>query len=402
MKILHSADWHLGQRFFSHERREEHAAVLTALLDIIEREHIEVLIIAGDVFDSATPPNYAQQQYYHFLSQLQNSPCQHVVIIAGNHDSPSYLNAPKSLLAAFNIHVIASISYDADDKPDLNQLILPLRDKNSDLLCVVAALPFLRDRELRYAQLGESAEDKRRQIQTSIANYYQLAAELVRKYQAQDVPLIATGHLFAHGGNASDSERHIHVGNLGEVSARIFDPVFDYVALGHLHRAQKISDTVYYSGSLLPMHFSQKHQVKTVNVVDFSNKTTDIKHIPLPAQRQLLKLVGKRSEILDKMAAWQPDADIQAAWGEVVLTEAPGIDISAELKAACADKALDIVKISLQQKTVSTDKPESVPRLQDLEPEALFLRCCAEKNLNDEDTSALLSLFQQLYEEIEH
>ena len=415
MKILHTADWHLGQRFLDRDRRDEHRIILNKLLDLIQDQHIDILIIAGDIFDTSTPPNYAQQHYFNFLIRLQNSPCQHIIIIAGNHDSPAQLNAPKSLLAALNIHVIGALAYQ-NQQTNIADLILPLHDHNGDLLCVIAALPFLRDRDLRYAQLNESAADKRQQIQQQIQAHYQQAADLIKAYQQDKVPLIATGHLFTHGGQCSDSERSIHIGNLGDISAQIFDPIFDYVALGHLHKAQKITDTVHYSGSLLPMHFSPRIQQKSINIIDFSQQPPHISQQALPLPRALIKFSGTYTQVLKQIQAWQTPKGSLTTWAEAHIKFTPELleqdlfqnsepqttatphDHSSHLHQACKNKALDLLKITLESPKNQAQFPDNMPRLQDIEPEQVFQQCCIQKQYSPAQQALLLPLFQQLLE----
>ncbi|MEL7220922.1 MAG: exonuclease subunit SbcD, partial [Bacteroidota bacterium] len=106
MKVLHTSDWHLGQKLLQLDRQEEFALALDWLLEVIIAEQIDVLLVSGDIFDIGNPPNQSRELYYNFLRRLLNSECRHVVITGGNHDSPAMLNAPRELLAAFNIHIV--------------------------------------------------------------------------------------------------------------------------------------------------------------------------------------------------------------------------------------------------------------------------------------------------------
>ena len=155
MKILHTSDWHLGRRLYGKKRYEEFEAFLNWLNETIQQEKIDILLVAGDVFDTCMPSNRAQTLYYKFLCQVANSSCRHIVIIAGNHDSPSFLAAPKTLLRSLNVHIVASISEQIEDE----LIVLNNLKENSPEL-IVCAVPFLRDRAVRRVEAGENIEDK--------------------------------------------------------------------------------------------------------------------------------------------------------------------------------------------------------------------------------------------------
>ena len=154
LKILHTSDWHLGRSLYGQNRQAEFNAFLNWLMDLLQQEQTDVLLIAGDVFDTITPNHAAQELYYRFLAQVAAlGLCRHIVIIGGNHDSASFLNAPKSLLSALNVHVIgASIS--------LEQEVLVLKDHEDKVCAIVCAVPYLRDRDVRMSVDGESSQDK--------------------------------------------------------------------------------------------------------------------------------------------------------------------------------------------------------------------------------------------------
>ena len=151
MKILHTSDWHLGQRFLFNDREQEHQRALDWLADTIRTQEVDALIVAGDIFDINNPPNYARTMYYRFLTSLLGTSCRHIIITGGNHDSPSMLNAPRELLRLLNIHVVGAVG-DA-----LEEELVELKDSEGELELVVAAVPFLRDRDLRFSQAGEGS-----------------------------------------------------------------------------------------------------------------------------------------------------------------------------------------------------------------------------------------------------
>ena len=191
MKILHTSDWHLGQKFLTNDRKAEHEMALDWLHETIILEKVDILIVAGDIFDIGNPPSYARTLYYRFLTKLQGSPCRHIIIIGGNHDSPAMLNAPKELLEILNVHVIGAATGDIEDE------IITLLDEKGDLEAVIAAVPFLRDRDIRQSVTGETGLERMAKVQAGIINHFKEAGKAVAPYTKKNVPILATGHLYA-------------------------------------------------------------------------------------------------------------------------------------------------------------------------------------------------------------
>ncbi|MBF0440145.1 MAG: exonuclease subunit SbcD, partial [Magnetococcales bacterium] len=191
MKICHTSDWHIGLALYGQKRYEEFEAFLEWMAETLQRERVDVLLIAGDVFDTTTPSNRAQELYYRFLARFA---CRHIVVIAGNHDSPSFLNAPQTLLSALNVHVVGAMTENLDDEV----LLLNNRDGVPEL--IVCAVPFLRDRDVRTSEAAETMDDKDRKLLEGIRDHYLAVVELARQ-KRQDlggkIPMVAMGHLFA-------------------------------------------------------------------------------------------------------------------------------------------------------------------------------------------------------------
>ena len=304
MRILHTADWHLGQHFLGKNRGQEHRLFLDWLLQTIQKQKIDVLIVAGDIFDVANPPNNALQQYYNFLLNVRDTSCKDVVIIGGNHDGVSTLNAPKELLATMNIHVVGGVTGDIDDEVKI------IRRKER-VAAVIAAVPFLRDRDVRISVAGESYEDRISNLRRGIIGHYRDVWSRVEKYKG--VPRIAMGHLYAVGGEFSDSERDIHLGNLASIDIEGFEG-FDYVALGHLHSCQRVGERGYYSGSPIPLSFSEREDNKHIIIFD-----DDVKILPIPIFRRLLRFVGTFDDVVSKIEN-HISGDMKD-WAEVVFEE---------------------------------------------------------------------------------
>ena len=240
MKILHTSDWHIGRTLYGRKRYEEFESFLTWLAETIQQNEIDALLVAGDVFDTSAPSNRAQELYYRFLCRVAASSCRHVVVVAGNHDSPSFLNAPKELLKALDVHVVGSSTESPEDE------VLVLRNEQDAPELIVCAVPYLRDRDIRVAEAGESVEDKERKLIDGIRTHYATVAALAEQKREElgaDIPIVGMGHLFTAGGQTVDGDgvRELYVGSLAHVTAGIFPACFDYLALGHLHVPQKVN-----------------------------------------------------------------------------------------------------------------------------------------------------------------
>ena len=158
MKILHTSDWHLGHKLYGRQRYQEPSDFLNWLLEQIEEQEVDALIVAGDIFDSQTPANQSLEMYYRFLSRTANSCCRHIIIVGGNHDSPTLLNAPRELLHFLNIHVVGRAPENIEEE------LLVLNDTGGSPELMVLAVPYLRDKDIRLSEAGESIGDKQNKM----------------------------------------------------------------------------------------------------------------------------------------------------------------------------------------------------------------------------------------------
>lgn len=390
MRILHTADWHLGARLVERDRLPEHAAFLDWLIDTLRAEKIDVLLVSGDVFDAANPPQDAVALYFDFLKRLADLNSVQAVITGGNHDSASHLNAPRDLLRRFDVHVFGHAG--ENNIVDLGG-------------AVVAAVPFLRERDLRQATAGETITAVHEQVRAAIRAHY--AAQLAACRQlAQGRPVIAMGHLTVLGATTSDSERDIHIGNLGAVGADLFEG-FDYTALGHLHRPQKVAglETIRYSGSPIALSFSEAADAKFVVILDLQahppapillpvnpsteqkneDRRIDIQLLPIPTTRPLTRATANRATLA---------ADLQAmpagSWAEVtVKLDAPEPDLDRQVREAAAGR-FEVLKV-LADLPVSETAPwqAKAPTLHDLQPRDVFRELLTEKHIEGDELSAV-------------
>ena len=401
MKILHTSDWHLGQYFMMKTREAEHLAFLNWLVDIIKKEKIDALLVAGDIFDSSAPPSYARKLYSDFIVKLQASGCQQLIIVSGNHDSVAVLNENKSLLNALSVSVIAGLS------EDLSEHLITLKNSQQQEAAIVCALPFLRGNDVMSSAFGLSAEKKQQNLQQGIEKTYQRIYQLAQdKYADKKLPIIATGHLTTVGCSVSESERDIYIGTLSAFPSSLF-PDFDYIALGHLHRAQKVqkSEHIRYSGSPIALSFDEAKHDKQVLVVEFTRKS-DIKVTPLavPNFQQLQVISGDLDSVCRQLNDLKEANKQKSIWVEVKLKQAFYVsDVQAQLNSLLEDSQIEILKISTPQiKENSQWQETDTTTLDALTPNELFqhrLQC--EDTLSEQQQADLSHLFALVCADLE-
>ena len=299
IKILHTADWHLGKMLYKYALNEDIILFFDWLEAYIITEKIDVLLVSGDIFDLANPASRDIKLYYNFLHRLSLTGVK-TIVTGGNHDSVSLLNAPATLLTSLNISVIGGVPEDF-----YNQLI-SIENKNKETVAVVLAVPFLRDHELRASVAADQIEDKMDVIPLAIRRHYDLLVVEARHRYGQ-VPLIAMGHLFMRGALTSDSEREIHVGNLMGIDSQCIPEQISYTALGHIHKPQKVdkNEFIRYSGSPIYLDFSESMYEKMVVRVELSENRVEVHPVPIPKFRELLRLKGKLDEITTQLIQYK-------------------------------------------------------------------------------------------------
>lgn len=397
MKILHTADWHLGQKFFHEDRQKEHQAALNWLADYIINEEVELLIVAGDIFDTDSPPNTARKQYFDFLKKLINTCCNDIIIVAGNHDSANMLEASKELFKLLNVHVVGNISENRAEQ------IIEIRDKHQKLKAVVGAVPFLRDKDIRKSVAGEDYDARVESLRVGIKQHYDEIEEVLKPYQKENIPVIVTGHLYAAGGDRGDRPNSIHIGSCDVVNADSFSADFDYVALGHLHRCQQIAKPrpIWYSGGLIPLDFTELKFEQVVRTIEFQGKNIiDQKNIKVPLIRQLIHISGSLDAVKDKLEKLDADVVLDHWLKIEVETESYSPDLESDLKEIIARKPAEIMV--LNQKNIGERKDleefyQNLQSLQDLSELDVFQKCIQQKGqISPEQLKDLETSFVEL------
>ncbi|WP_312183311.1 exonuclease subunit SbcD [Pantoea sp. CTOTU46764] len=390
MRIIHTADWHLGQFFYSKSRAREHQAFLDWLLDQIVQHQVDALIIAGDLFDTGSPPSYAREMFNRFVVALQPSGCQ-LVVLAGNHDSVATLNESRELLACLNTQVITSAT------PQGEQQVLTLKQRDGVPGALLCAIPFLRPRDILRSQAGQSGREKQISLLEAIEQHYQRCFAAAQSINSA-LPIIATGHLTTVGVTKSDSVRDIYIGTLDAFPAQAFPPA-DYIALGHIHRAQRIanSEHIRYSGSPIPLSFDELGREKSVFLLEFSDKLKDVTPLIIPHFQPMQMLKGSMAEIEHQLAQFSESTSELPTWLDIEITTQEYLsDLQRRIEALTENLPVEVllVRRSREQRQRSLERLEN-ETLSELKVEEVFARRLAQEDqLDAEQAEQLTQLFR--------
>jgi len=395
MKILHTSDWHLGQKFISRDREEEHRLALNWLAQTIEQEGVELLLVAGDVFDIGNPPNYARALYYGFLKKIIRTKCRHVVITGGNHDSPQMLDAPRELLQILDVHVVGAATEPSADEINI------LKNENGEPEAIVAAVPFLRDQDLRRTASGEGAQERIERIKEGILAHYDAIGLAAEPFAKLNIPKIVMGHLCVTGAESSEKQDNIYLGNVENIRADQFPSQFGYVALGHIHRPQAIGGMkqVRYCGSLLPLSFSETKDEKSVTLLEFDGQKLErISLLTVPIGRRLKSIEGSLEEVQERLLTLnERHKDELPPWVEVTVTTDRLIpNLNGLLHDFTKDMHLDLLKIKLNHEHLPLDVQMPHEQLEDLQPIDVFRKKLESAGRPPEDMEELVATFREL------
>jgi exonuclease SbcD len=399
LKILHTADWHLGHRLHEQSQVAEQTLFLSWIETCIIEQNIDVLLVSGDVFDTGSPSNQSLEMYYSFLIKLQSTSCKSIIITGGNHDSAGTLNAPKHILNALSIKVVGKATEHIED--EVFQV-----DINGEKV-VVAAVPYLRDGDIRRAVAGESFDELTDKYKTALINHYQSSAEQCKLVNTTDAPVIAMGHLFALGGSISDSEQNIYVGTLGHIGAEDFPSYFDYIALGHLHRPQIVggNDKVRYSGSPNVLSFSEINYDKKVIVLTITdNKIASIDDVVLPAFRNFYKLIGTMAECIEQFPKIVSNDYGLTPWIEIALNETHTVNTE-DLKKAAENYSFEILKTALKTQRKQKGIEELLAEtksIKELLPTEVFKLKCKEIGFDLESRPEVADAFNEILQAVKN
>lgn len=398
MKILHTSDWHLGHRLFEQSQHDEQAMFLTWLLKSLTENGIQVLLIAGDIFDNGAPSAQSQKLYYDFLKDLRDTTCKIVFIAGGNHDAPGLLDAPKALLRPMSIQVVGKSSENLEDE------VFIVEFENEKL--VIAAVPFLRDQDIRRAVAGESFDSINERYKKALTSHYQDVAAICKDKYTEGVPIVAMGHLFTVGGSVSDSEQSIYVGGLGDIAAEDFPKSFDYVALGHLHRAQEVQhhSRIRYSGSPYMLSFSEVGHEKQVMLIETdSSSVKQVCPLNVPKFRKIVRFKGSLASCEASMKHLASELHELTPWVEVVLEDEDRSITFADVRKKVEHLNLDVLKVSystvLEMKGIDALADNQV-EINELKPDEVFQMKCKELEFDLDENPEIWDAFNEILQSL--
>ncbi len=408
LRLIHTADWHLGQSFHGYDRDHEHARFLEWLLRMLAERRPDALLVAGDIFDTVNPSATAQRRYYDFLALAHAAaPRLQIVIIAGNHDAAARLEAPASLLQSLGITAVGTVARDADGAIALGKFLVPLKDAEGVVRAIALAVPFLRP-----ADAPEVADSSDAYLD-GIRELYRRATEAALELRDREHPgaaLIALGHCHMQDAAESrDSERRIVIGGAEALRADTFPAALAYVALGHLHKPQELAGgRIRYCGSPLPLSFSEKdyaHRVLEVVIDDLGHATATPLAVPKSAALQSLPAGAAKpiAEVLQVLAAAEFDATLPPEahpFLEVrVLDDCPDPTRRRRIEEALAGKPVRLASIKPESPARSEggveDPAATLPTLADLsalDPEEIMVAAYRERYRSEPEPAVRAAL----------
>jgi exonuclease SbcD len=406
LKIIHTADWHLGQTFLQKSRMEEHQLFLDWLLVTIQTQEIDVVIVAGDIFDVSSPSVEAINKYHYFLLEAYKLNV-HVVIIGGNHDSASRLNSYKAIFKLLNVSIIGG------EHDNVGEIIPLFKRGSTDIAAVVAAVPYLRDGDIRKISEGETINEAHGLFTSEVKKHYDDLLEQA-KSKHPNVPVIGTAHLYITGCVLSEpAEKRMHslVGTLGQIPSAVFSGGYDYIAMGHIHKPQIIQHPdgvmVKYAGSPIPLSFNERNDSKEITILTVDDMEITLEAVSIPLQRNVIRFEGTSHAIIEKINCHEPSNTL-TTWAEISITETVNYnEFNMEIDALCKDKNIEI--LNRTTKFAPSDNPsvraayiigtDNNP-LDDI-PKIFSIRC-EKKGINEESVTEIMPLFMQVLNEIKN
>lgn len=384
MRLLHTSDWHLGQSFMGKTRLAEHQAFLAWLLAQVRAHAVDAVVVAGDIFDTGTPPSYARELYNSFVSDMHDSGAR-LVVLGGNHDSVATLGESRTVFSKLGAHVVPGVTAVLEDQ------VIVLPGRNGEPAALLCAIPFVRAREVVVSEGGQSAEDKQQALQAAIRQHYHAVYELAvarRDALGLPLPIIATGHLTTVGASLSESVREIYVGTLAAFPTAEFPPA-DYIALGHIHRPQKVGglEHIRYCGSPIPLSFDEARQQKEVLLAELdADGLRAVTPLPVPTFQRLSSLRGSLEELATAFTALAAEASPECpAWVEVVVTSDDYLgDLQERLQVLIVGQPLEILRTRRERTTPATAwQQAAAATLDELDPQQVFAHRLESEELQD-------------------
>jgi exonuclease SbcD len=403
VRVLHTADWHIGKQLHKYDLEADMVLFFDWLVDTIKKEKIDLILVSGDVFDLSNPSHADESLYFKTVGRLIQTGVR-IVITGGNHDSVALLDAPRPILDNFNTHVIGGA------RENLEEEIIPIFDKKGVLNLCVLAVPYLREKDIRSGLRADQMSERHKIIKENIIQHYKSLVEIVKQKYGEKVPIIAMGHLFISGSLTSDSEREIHVGTLDGLKDDWIDECgIDYMALGHIHKPQRVGgrDHIRYSGSPIFLDFSEREYAKQCIQIDIEDfKIKEIKSLSIPTFRKLVRICGSFQEVtkaldqLEDHSTLPTFVDVEIGIND---QEIEVIRLFEEYINARVNDNFIIVK----QKFVNTsDTPHHISKdhhtkVAEMQPMDVFFQRLSTEDLDGEFKDQLVSCYREILDSID-
>ncbi|MDJ0762662.1 MAG: exonuclease SbcCD subunit D C-terminal domain-containing protein [Myxococcota bacterium] len=404
MKLIHTADWHLGHKFCDVDRFAEHAAFLDWLVKTICEREVDALLVCGDIFDTANPPAEVQEQWYRFLARCKRAKSSvDIIAIGGNHDAAGRLNAPNPLLKELGVQIVGGLPR-CGREVIVDEVLKPITDQDGNIAAWVTAVPFLRSPDLPLVQRDDPLIEGVRQR-------YRKVLDAARDRAGDDCAIIAMGHLYLAGTRISElSERKVLGGNQHALPVDIFPEDVTYVALGHLHRAQTVGrENVRYPGAPLPMSMPERtYQHQVVEVVLDKAELVECEPMKVPQTRHLMRIPDTGAILMtDLLSALATLPGAEAATGEPPLLEVavrldrpePGLrrQVEQALEGKHARLVALLADLTGHEKALADN--QQFARLADLHPEQVFFQAWRKAFEKDPPPQAL-EAFHDLVDQV--
>ena len=428
MRVLHTSDWHLGVMMKRRRCEKEQGAFLDWLLTTMEERAVEAIVVAGDVFHRANPPNAAQKQYYRFLARCAAvSSLEKVVVAAGNHDSPTGIAAPSELLKHLDIEVVGGVETDDEAR---DRWLCPVEGDDGDVEVVICAVPYISEARMGIGhQIEESEQELQKRFRQAFGDLYGDMAHRAHK-KWPEAALVATGHLTCMGeeGELREGDYHssLHrsgpagrqdqalVGTIGAFSPEIFGEAYDYVALGHIHRCYPVArqqwggPEVWYSGTPVPTTRDELSRRDVLLVDVGSEKETSVERIEVPRWRQIHVLAGSTDEVLEQLHEVEGDdefrpylyVDVELTEGEE--SERPLMRVEEKLEELFEEQAAPVVVEYREKRERSVefdDDEEGLPPLEKMSEEEVFANLYGRVHEGEEPPQDVMSCFHQVLDD---
>jgi len=388
MRILHTSDWHLGIQHGATSRGPDHDRFLAWLEEQLEQQQIDALIVAGDVFDSMQPSADAQGRYYRFLGRVGRTGVAQVVIVGGNHDSASRLDAPTEVLAALDVHLVGGIGA---SEVSWERCLLPLKDRAGEVGAVALAVPYVHEFRLgvRTTDLDHAAV--RTLFTERFSGLYTWLVDRARE-RWPGLPIVATGHMTLGTARREDYPHEIHqVGQIDGLPSTVVDPRIQYTALGHVHRAYPVGPDrrAWYCGSPVALSLPEAASPRKVLVVELDpdpDAMAGVTPVEVPAPRALRELRAAPDALVAQIQTLTWTEELAPLLFCRAVTDALPSDLMTRLHDALAgfeeERRPTIVELRQERATpVAVDEQGPPPALQDLRPEEVFATLCRGRGL---------------------